>query len=1344
MLNKLFCGLILLCLSFKAVGYEKVDFFFHKISLERGLSNSTVYSMTQDRNGNLWVGTSDGLNKYDGYHFSVYRNDATVASSLCSNQIRCVKMDEIGLLWIGTMQGLSFYDAKKNAFENFSLFQNDDWIQIYDIDFLDSKDLLLATNFGLYLFDKHSHSFRKAEGFPNHKAFSVLHHTDYVLVGTFNGLYRYFPNIGKSESVSSLFDNCQISSLLYDASNGVFWAGTEGKGLFRINLSEWSIRQFTHDKQRPSSISSNFIRSLCFDEQQRLWIGTFVGLNIFNEVDGSFLSFFHDGSEVGSISQNSIRSIFRDAQGGMWLGTYFGGLNYYHPLKTRFQHIYPKPGVNSLNDNVVSCMEVAGNGDIWIGTNDNGLNLYNPQTGNFQHFVHREMDARSLGGNNVKALYIDKGNKLFVGTHGGGLGHFNPASRSFTPIFLSVDALANNNVYALEEDERGFLWVGTLNGLFRLDYERGQSVMFEQDGAGRSLVDNMITCLFMDSHQKLWIGSEKGLNRYHGATDKLETMQAPDTQASINFVTCLYESSDGKVWIGTRDGLFVYSEQDGHFEFFDTKRGLPNNTVYGIQEDSFKHFWISTNDGLACYMPENGLFKIYKDIDGIQSNQFNMYASCKTKDGRMYFGGINGITAFLPERIMDNPFSPKPTITKMFLFNKQVFPGDETGILDCNIENATSITLKADQSVLGFEFGVPNFLAGTRNTFAYMLEGFDSEWYFTTDLRQVSYSNLKPDIYRFLVKAANNDGKWNNEAAVLEIRVLPPWYATWWARTVFVLLFFGFIFMGYRFWLARHQTLQSLAFERLEKAKNEEVNRVMIRFFINVAHEFRTPLTLILSPLGEVLSRGVKDRWLHSQLETMQRSGQKLMNLVNLILDYRKAELGAFVLKVSKVAISDYLEEVIRIFDHYVKKHKIDLLLESKVGDQRYWLDKNYLERIVFNLLSNAFKFTPEGGVIKITVYEADGMLVVSVKDNGCGIALEHQTKIFDHFYQTDKHISGTGIGLSLVHRLVVNHHGDVRVVSEVNQGSEFIVRFPIDGSVYDYKNRVDEQDERKFVISDHLKMMVDEIGHSNSLIDDKGESIEKKGIILIVEDDEEVRNYLSRAFRSDYEVLLASHGEEGLSVLKESDVDLIISDVMMPVMDGFKFCRMVKQNIRTCHIPVILLTAKAGLEHEAEGLTVGADEYLSKPFALPILNMKVQNLLKMQKRLQYHFSQSDEVCASQITQNHQDQELLQKAMEIVEKNLENADFSADDFCREMGMSRSNLHLKLKSITGESTIEFIRKIRFNYACKLLKEGRYTIAEISTMVGFNSPSYFATSFKKYMGCMPTEYVKNIRI
>ncbi len=1344
MLKMLFFGLILLCLSFQAVGYEKVDFYFHKISLERGLSNSTVYSMTQDRNGNLWVGTSDGLNKYDGYHFSVYRHDATVASSICSNQIRCVKMDGLGLLWIGTMQGLSFYDAQKNAFENYSFSQNDDCVQIYDIDFLNSTELLLATNFGLYVFDRQSHSFLKAEGFPNLKVFSVLRHSDFVLVGTLNGLHRYYPHTGKSEPVSSLFPNSQISSLLHDSKNGIVWAGTEGKGLFRVNLTDWSIRQFKHDKQRSSSISSNFIRSLCFDEQQRLWIGTFVGLNILNEVDGTFQSFFHDGSEVGSISQNSIRSIFRDGQGGMWLGTYFGGLNYYHPLKTLFQHIRPKPGVNSLNDNVVSCMRVGRDGEIWIGTNDNGLNLYDPASGTFQHFVHRETDDRSLGGNNVKALYIDNKNNLFVGTHGGGLGYFNRASRSFSPIALSDDEMANNNVYALEEDAQGFLWVGTLNGLFRLDLVGKKSVLFEKDALGNSLVDCKITCLFRDSQQQIWIGSEKGLSLYNTSSNKLEVMQAVAPLPSIDYVTCLYESKDGLIWIGTRDGLFAYNARSRHYNFFDTKSGLPNNTVYGILEDSFKHFWISTNEGLVCYMPESGLFKVYKSIDGIQSNQFNMYAYCQTKEGKMYFGGINGITAFSPERIMDNPFAPKPIITKMGLYNKQVFPNDETGILDNNIENTTAITLSADQSVFSLEFGVPNFLAGTRNTFAYMLEGFDSEWYYTTDIRQVNYSNLKPDTYRFLVKAANNDGKWNDEATVLEIKVLPYWYDTVVARLIFVLLFLGVLFLIYRFWKARHNTLQSLHYERLEKAKNEEVNKVMIRFFINVAHEFRTPLTLILSPLSEILTRGVKERWLKDQLETMQRSGQKLLNLVNLILDYRKAESGAFELKVSKVVISDYLNEVIHVFDNYVKKHKIDLLLESNVGERSYWLDKNYLERIIFNLLSNAFKFTPEGGHIGLSVFEQADSLVISVKDNGCGIPLEHQSKIFDHFYQADENIPGTGIGLSLVYRLVINHHGTISVVSEANKGSEFIVRFPIDDSVYDAKNRCEEGFAKRFVFSDQMKMIVDEIDHSSERIDDTDSIGEKKGILLIVEDDEEVRNYLLNAFRADYVVLLAGNGEEGMSVLKVEDVDLIISDVMMPVMDGYKFCRMVKQNIRTCHIPVILLTAKAGLEHEAEGLSVGADEYLSKPFVLPILSMKVQNLLKMQKRLQYHFSQPGEINATQITNNPQDEELLRKAMDIVEKNLENADFSADDFCREMGMSRSNLHLKLKSITGESAIEFIRKIRFNYACKLLKEGRHTIAEISTMVGFNSPSYFATSFKKYMGCMPTEYVKNLRI
>lgn len=1320
------------------------EVFFRKVSLKSGLSNSTVYSIAQDSKGSMWFGTFDGLNKFDGYRFTVYRHQLSDSSSICSNHILCVKRDSADLLWIGTTQGISVYNSQKEEFTNFRVKGIYNPVEVYDIAFVKQKQILLGAHNGLFVLNRESNKISEVSLFSGIKVFSVLAIDNYYLVGTLNGLYKYYPVEKKSVLYGGKLSSCQVSVLLNHPGENQVWVGTEGDGLFLISLQSGEMKQFKHDKNQKYSISSNFIRSLGFDKEQKLWIGTFGGLNIFDPRKEIFHKYLYDISEEGSISQNSIRSIYCDAQGGMWFGTYFGGLNYYHPRKNLFQHLKHKQGKTSLNDNVVSCIvEDKKNGLFWIGTNDEGLNLYDSKNDSFKHFTYNEYDKRSLGSNNIKSILIDANDNLYIGTHGGGLFYYKPGTNYFERVFVSEDAIANKNVYSLEKGCDGTMWIGTLNGVYKYNLNTQKVVPLSKKLA-KQIDNNKITYLKADSKKRLWIGTEKGLYLYSELEEKLEEIQVTqaDIDAQIHFVTCVLEAEDGLIWIGTREGLFVYNDVSDNFVFLDVKSGLPNNIIYGILEDEANQFWISTNSGLACYIPEERTFKIYNDADGLQSNQFNMYSFCKAADGKMLFGGINGITSFYPDQMVANPYAPNPVITKLFLFNKQVTPDDDTGILSKSIENTRRIVLKAGQSVFGLEFVVSNFLAGTQNTFAYKLEGFDREWYYTNDIRQINYSNLKPGEYRFLVKAANNDGVWNATPTSLEINVLPNWYATHVAKVSFILLFFALCYFIWRMWSARQATLNSLKFAKMEKIKNEELNKLKMNFFTNVAHEFRTPLTLVLSPLNELLNRNFKEKWVRDQLETMNRSGNKLLNLVNLIMDYRKAESGVFKLKLSRIKATEFFNDIICLFSYSAKKKNINLLYDSGVKDKTYLLDNNYLERIVFNLLFNAFKFTPEGGTITLLVEEKDGCLHLAVTDNGPGIPPEKTNKIFNNFYKLDETLPGTGIGLSLVQKLVQNHHGTIEVSSEPYKNTQFLVKLPVDEAVYSNDERTSDIFPAKSKASDDFRIGVESLSSFDvNEIKNNPDNDEDHPLILIVEDDKEVLNYLRTSLVADYRVLTAENGKQGLDVLKrEPEIDLIISDVMMPVMNGYEFCRIVKQNIRSCHIPVVLLTAKTETEDEIEGLSTGADDYIAKPFLLSVLQIKIRNILKMKKRMQYHFAEAEGVCAAEITGTQMDEELLNKALKIVEDNIDNSGFSAGDFSREMGMSRSNLHIKLKAITGESTVEFIRKIRINYACKLLKEGRYNVAEISVRTGFNSASYFATCFKKQKGCMPTEYLK----
>ena len=624
-----------------------------------------------------------------------------------------------------------------------------------------------------------------------------------------------------------------------------------------------------------------------------------------------------------------------------------------------------------------------------------------------------------------------------------------------------------------------------------------------------------------------------------------------------------------------------------------------------------------------------------------------------------------------------------------------------------------------------------NYIAGKHNTFAYKLEGYKDEWYRQNDTSPVSYSNLPAGDYTFYIKAANNDGKWNEEPTVLHIRVLPVWYCTWWALSLFALSFMLVVFGIVRYFWLRKSMQAEILMERLDKEKQEEISQMKIRFYVNISHELRTPLTLIVAPLQELLSR-ISGHWEHEQLLYIQRNTNRLLHLVNQLMDYRRAELGIFELRL--VSANAY-KRVLNSFMNYEslsKKKDIDYNFYTELQDKELLFDENYLDLIVNNLLSNAFKYTEEGESITVKLYQEAGDLVLQVTDTGIGIPKEKQEKIFERFYQVESGREGSGIGLSLVQRLVELHHGRIELESEPGKGSTFSIYLPQDKSVYSREELLGGEEnadnQRVYSTNAHDVYIGDEEEADTESEED--ENTNKRGTLLVVEDNKELRQYLVNGLSGLFNMLEAENGQKALDILKEKEVDLIVTDVMMPVMDGAKLCKLVKQNLRTCHIPI----------YQLEGLQVGADDYIAKPFSMAILKAKIMNMLRTRHRIFEHYSNTTEIEPEKLTNNTMDEELLRKAIAVIERNMDNVEFSTEQFAREMNMSRSNLHLKLKAITGKSAIDFIHKIRFNRACQLLQEGKYNVSEISFMVGYNTPSYFAARFKKYIGCLPTEYGK----
>lgn len=1311
---------------------------FYQLSSKQGLSHSTVISITQDKHDIMWFATFDGLNRFDGYSFRVYRNERKNEHSLMHDVLRTLFIDSEGVLWIGNKGGLSRYVAEKDHFNNYLCpAKGTRTTEVNALLEFDNSHLLVGTETGLKVFDKKKEQFVEMQQLTtlNSQVQSLARQNNNYLIGTVDGLYVYNSIRKYLSPVHKAFDGKIIQAILPQSDSRI-WVGTEGAGLFLLNLTTGEVKNFRHNPSNPNSLSSDYIRSLAFDAQFNLWIGTFNALSIMSNGEDNFSNYYHNPMQESSISQNSIRSIYMDTQGGMWLGSYYGGINYYHPLKNKFEHIQQNPYTRSLNDKVISCIVEDEDGKIWIGANDMGINIYNPQNGGFDYVTRA--NTPTLTSNNIKTFLLSKDKKnIYVGTHGGGLLLLNKQNRQAARIQGGAGTKIND-VYALTYDDTGKIWIGTLSGLFIYSESGGEIREYNISDMGSSHV----LFLKQDSKKRIWVGGEKSLGLIKSPKDKLKVFKSNEYNGTIinSAVNCIFEDSKNRIWIGTRGGLTLYNE-DGTFKLYSKEDGLPGNMVFGVLEDSYGRLWISTNEGISCFSPESEIFKNYSEVDGLLFRQYNMYSFCQSGSGLMYFGGINGITTFYPELLIDNPHTPTPGISKIIVQNREVRPFDETGILANNILETKRIKLRPSQSNLTIEFFVANYLAAKHNTFAYMLDGLDKAWNYATDNRQVTYNNLQRGNYVFYVKAANNDGKWNEEATKLEIIVLPNWWHTWWAILLFFITGAAIIFFVWRFVNQRRAMYEQLRAERIEKEKMEEVNQMKMRFFINISHEFRTPLTLILSPLQEIVER-TTDKWQRSQLHNIQKNTNKMLHLVNQLMDYRRAELGFFELKAHKIKVKNQVVEICNLFDKLAKRKKINFTIDDMISDKEILIDSNYLEIILSNMLSNAFKFTPENGKIIVRLEEDINYFILEVEDTGLGIPEDKQLLIFDRFYQANNDYVGTGIGLSLVKRLVDLHHGKIQVNSKLDIGSRFTIYFPQNEDEYhisEYETTGFEDNTVK-MHQKNLDFILDEaISDVSAVADD-----DITDALLIVEDNEDVMEYLTERLSKHYHVYTASNGLKALDVLKDNEVDLILTDVMMPEMDGIKLCKSLKQNIKTCHIPVIILSAKTNIEDQLLGLEVGADDYLPKPFTYSVLKAKIQNILKSRRRNLEHYSKSLEVEPEKITFNAMDEELLKKAMKIVIENIDNSEFSTDIFCSEMGMSRSNLHLKLKAITGESTIDFIKKIRFNEACKLLLDGRYNVAEVSTMVGFNTPSYFATSFKKYFGVLPTEYVKSRRL
>lgn len=1329
---------------------------FKRLSVDDGLSQNTVLALTQDHNNKIWIGTIDGLNWYEGSRFVSYYKVPDDTTSLANNHVYSLHTDSKGTVWVGTQVGLSRYNIVGNNFTNYSS-SNNQPMQVLAIgEPEESNSLLLATNIGLVVFDKETGRMKVQPELAGKTIYSICRMNDGFLMGTSDGVYFYYVRNGNVTRLLVQLKGEVISDILYDDRSGDCWLASSTNGIYCVD-NNFQIKKHYNKQNTPDYFLTNSVRTLCRDDIGKIWIGTMEALLILEPETDIFQICRFSSEDPTSLGHNSVRSILEDNQGGIWVGTFYGGLNYYHHLAPAFGRLQHSAWRNSLSDNTVSCIvEEPGDRNLWIGTNDGGLNYYNRKTGVFSYY-RAGTSAHSLKSDNIKCIWTDEDGSVYIGTHGGGLSRLHRKSGLIETYAFPYSASLTNSCYSLLDGADGTLWVGGMNGLYLFDKRTGELSMHPLGKKYRKLENVLIYTLFRDSKGRIWIGTEESLFLY--ADGKLEELHLSSSTYLHGLIQAFYvqEDSSHGIWIGSSTGLYRYKEgAPATWEHYTMKDGLPNDFIYSILEDERGRLWLTTNKGLSCFDREEGTFLNYTKQDGLLHDQFNYFGACKAQDGTFFLGSLGGVTYFKPFELGDNPYSPNAVVTGAVVSNQVItdLKSDRVRYYQDEQGRMLGMSFPSDQKLFNIRFAVINYLAGKRNQFLYKLEGFETEWNYSrhVSFARANYSNLPPGEYIFKVKACNNNGKWSEATTEFFVHIIPMWYQTWWAKTLFVLLALGLLVFIVYFFIARAKMKMQVRIEQIERSKIEEISQEKVRFYMNMSHELRTPLSLILAPLEELLGqKSAVDTPVRQKLEYVYKNGQKLLHIVNQLLDFRKAEAGALPLHVAQTDVDRLLQDVFALFKENAQKRNIEFRMKSDLEGRLLPADKAYLETILMNLLSNAFKFTPDGGEISLTLWAEDETFGFTVKDSGIGMSPQQLSRIYERFYQVDGQRKGTGIGLSLVKMLVEKHHGTIAVASEPNRYTEFKVTLPAGLHSFTKKELETSEHEAEATASFRELPPTDEYFSgvdtptASSVENTEANPTEPNGeqdhpTILLVDDNKEMVDYLRSNFRQNYVTLTAGNGEEALAIMKEHQVDIVLSDVMMPGIDGIKLCQLIKRNLQTCHIPVLLLSAKGSIDAQTEGIQAGADDYIAKPFSINLLNGKIANLLKARQRLKHYYSNTIDIDTAKMTSNNLDEEFMSKAIRVVEENIANEGFTSDELASRLCMSRSSLYLKMNSISGEPPANFIRRIRFNKACKLLLEGRYSISEIGGMVGFGSSSYFSTSFKKYVGCLPSEYIK----
>ncbi len=1333
---------------------------FQNYSIEEGLSNPYIQCIYQDKRGYLWIGTSDGLNRFDGYTFKIYRFNESDTNSLNGLLVRAIYEDSGSNLWIGTESGgLCLY---RYEFDNFSRFTG----KIYDNYSIADKPvnsiiedphgrLWLGTNDGLYCFNYESETLQRFSNSINDSS-SLINDIVNVIyigrdstlwVGTNNGL-DYLGEDGrgfvhfqfKQEGQADNRYN-QVMSIREDSYNNI-WVGTYLGGLKKINKTGKSVTSFILEKD---GLRSQTIRAILEDNNDNLLIGTRGGLYLFNAKSGQVGLIEHDDYNPFSLSHNSVLSILKDKKGDIWIGTR-SGLSYLNQNIQDFKHYRAASDDNRFlnNPEIWEFMEDS-RGNIWIGTEAGGVNIFDRQKGIFI-YLFDSRPFKNIKEKNVKALLEDNYGRIWIGTFMGGIILYDRRKVDITVFKNNINdpgSLCDDRVWDIFQSGSGDIWIGTENGLDRYDAEKGIFIHYRD-----SFRADVVNSIYEDRNNNLWFANENlPLIKYDAGTKKVRKYEY-ETRV-------VYQDQKGYYWIGSRGkGLYKMDSDFNLIRIYNTDDGLANNTIYGILEDNNNHIWISTLNGLSKFDPATGEFINYYKNDGLQSNKFNYEAFLRTGRGEMLFGGINGFNLFNPSDVRLNTYEPNVVFTDFRVFNKSVNINQKYNdyvLLDSHVNETKRIVIPYSISVFTIEFSALNFESPMDNQYAYMLKGFEESWNYVRKQKSATYTNLDPGEYIFYVKASNNDEIWNETPRELYITILPPYWKTVWFKLLLVLIIGALIYLIIVILTNRAKLKNQIVFERMQAQRMHELDMMKFKFFTNISHEIRTPLSLITSPLEHLLASTRVDNDTKDHLKIMHRNAKRLISLVNQLMEYRKLEAGKLKLDLLKGDLVKFIREIINAFSELAEERNIKLELKTVVSEIFIWFDPDKFEMVMYNILSNAFKFTPDRGKISVLVsliYKdnssprseemTDQVVEISISDTGIGIPQDQIDKIFERFYQSEKsqfiRSGGSGIGLALSKDIIELHNGSISAFSKEGKGTTFKVYLPcerkdIPGDVKDYiPYKTDEP------------VTASEPGKEESEILAARDELANTGlpILLIIEDNRDMVYFIRKFFEKVYNIYEAFDGEKGLCIAQEMIPDIIICDILLPKMDGRKLCAALKNDERTSHIPVVMLTALSSKEHEKDGFLVGADAYISKPFDPEILKVRLEQMLKTQQKLKEKYSHQIFLEPKDIEITSSEEKFITKAIKTVEENLHNPDFGVNEFSREIGISKVQLYRKFRAISDMTVKEFIRTLRIKRAGQLIKKTDFNISEVAYKVGFREVNYFRKCFKEFYGINPSEY------